>query len=354
MKYGRSAASTRQRLLLYEPLLREHGFELELQILLGDDHISALTSGKRSAPVKILREYLRRLRRLLGKAHYDAIWVHYEVFPYLGGSVDLLAKLHGKPLIYDFDDATFHTYDQHRSVLVRRVLGKRLAPLMRAADLCLCGNQYLQRYAQQYCSNSRILPTVVDTDMYVPKPIQNAVDRGLPVVGWIGSPTTWQFVPPLLSDILGIVRQHGTTFRVVGAGVAVKPSDGLTLIDWSEATEISDVQSMDIGIMPLPEEPWARGKCGYKLIQYGACGLPVIASPVGVNTEIVQAGRTGLLATTKEEWLNGLERLLKDANLRRSFGVAGRHHIVSHYSLQVHGPRLVKLLDQTITHQCAA
>jgi glycosyltransferase involved in cell wall biosynthesis len=141
---------------------------------------------------------------------------------------------------------------------------------------------------------------------------------------------------------------------VIGAGIEAQPAPGLTLVDWKEATEISELGSIDIGIMPLPDNAWARGKCGYKLIQYGACGLPVIASPVGVNSEIVLEGSTGLLATTRKEWVNALERLLTNDNLRRSLGEAGRQRIENHYSLKVQSPRLIGLLNLTLNQVCAA
>jgi glycosyltransferase involved in cell wall biosynthesis len=352
LKYGRAAASTRQRLLQYEPLLKHADFDLELQVLLDDAYVKGLTTGKGSSTASILRQYVKRLYRLLTTSDFDIVWVHYEVFPYLPGAFDLLSKLWGKPIIYDFDDATFHTYDQHRSKLVRSLLGKRLAPLLRSADLALCGNRYLQSYAERYCANSQILPTVVDTGVYKPGTIVGT--SGRPVVGWIGSPSTWAYVEPLLPDILDVTRRHGVDFKVVGAGKAAKPAEGMTLVDWSEDAEVSSIQCMDIGIMPLPDEPWARGKCGYKLIQYGACGLPVIASPVGVNTEIIEDGRTGLLATTPHEWREALERLILDAKLRQSMGQAGRQRIVNHYSLEVHGPRLIEFLTDIMKRTCAA
>jgi glycosyltransferase involved in cell wall biosynthesis len=353
MKYGRAAASTRQRLLQYEHFLQEAGFDLELQLLLDDAYVKGLATGTGRSAASILRQYAKRLNRLLATSDFDVVWVHYEVFPYLPGVVDLLSKRGSRPLVYDFDDATFHTYDLHKSRLVRSLLGKRLIPLLGSADLALCGNRYLQCYAEQYCGNAQILPTVVDTEVYTP--VESTRERRVaPVVGWIGSPSTWAYVEPLLQDILDVTRRLGVDFKVVGAGKAAKPAEGMTLVDWSEDAEVSSIQCMDIGIMPLPDEPWARGKCGYKLIQYGACGLPVIASPVGVNTEIVEDGRTGLLATTPHEWREALERLILDAKLRQSMGQAGRQRIVNHYSLEVHGPRLIEFLTDMMKRTCAA
>ncbi len=148
---------------------------------------------------------------------------------------------------------------------------------------------------------------------------------------------------PLLAELC---RARHVAFSAVGAGAAAEADrfDGLTFTPWNEAGEIASVQAMDIGIMPLPDEPWARGKSGYKLVQYMACGLPVVASPVGVNAAIVDDRRTGLLATETDQWRTALTRLIDDPALRQSMGQAGRALAVERYSLQAHAPRLVEIM----------
>jgi glycosyltransferase involved in cell wall biosynthesis len=134
---------------------------------------------------------------------------------------------------------------------------------------------------------------------------------------------------------------------VVGAGNKPLP---FTFRDWSEANEVADIQAMDIGMMPLHDDPWALGKCGYKLIQYMACGLPVIASPVGVNRDIVEHGVNGFLASTEQEWRSAIEQLLSDASLRERMGKAGRTKVEAHYSIQQVGPRIAKLIHDLLSH----
>jgi glycosyltransferase involved in cell wall biosynthesis len=215
--------------------------------------------------------------------------------------------------------------------------------LLRRVDACACGNAYLRDYAMQYCANSIILPTVVDTTVYRP-----AAERpARPVtIGWIGSPSTWPNVRPLLPLLEELARTQGIRVRVVGAGRAVESDrfPGLDIVEWSEASEVADVQAMDIGIMPLRDRPFERGKSGYKLIQYMACGLPTVASPIGVNSEIVEDGTTGLLASGNEEWRGALTRLIGNPDLRRSFGLAGRRKAEARYSLAAQASRLIDLL----------
>ena len=194
-----------------------------------------------------------------------------------------------------------------------------------------------------------VLPTVVDTAIYRPHK-DPGQDDAPPVIGWIGSPSTWAYVRPILPLLEEVARTTGARVRVVGAGkIAVSEMfEGLEIVEWAQESEVAEVQAMDIGLMPLPDEPWARGKCGYKLIQYMACELPVIASPVGVNSEIVVPGETGILATGPDQWKAALEQLVGDKVMRQRMGMAGRQRAEDHYSLKVHAPRLVEILTSLV------
>lgn len=344
-KYGAEAASTRQRLLQYLPALHEAGIAVEWHPLLDDKYVRGLTQGRKASKLVVARRYAERIVQIVGARGADALWVYAELFPYLPGAFERLAFAGRIPVIYDFDDAFFHQYDYAQSSLVRRSLSGKLEPLLRGAAICACGNSYLQEYADRFCKSTVILPTVVDTNAYVPA----AQDRDGPLtIGWIGTPSTWRYVQPILPILAELAVQRGLRVKVVGAGASAEANrfDGLDLVDWSKETEIAQVQSMDIGIMPLPDEAWARGKSGYKLIQYMACGLPVVASPVGVNVDIVVPGKTGILARTDAEWLQALVDLLDDASLRRRIGEGGRQRARSLYSLEHCAPKMVELFKR--------
>jgi glycosyltransferase involved in cell wall biosynthesis len=342
-KYGFRAATTRQRFRQYEPALAAAGITVDYAPLLDDDHLQRLVAGKSTSLFAVARGYVRRLIALIGARRFDVLWVHYELFPYLPGTFERLATVWRKPVIVDYDDAIFHIYDAAPNPLVRRFLGRKLAPLLRRAAACCCGNAYLQRYAEQYCPNSIILPTVVDTSVY--RPSSKSETDGAPVIGWIGSPSTWRNVQPLLPLLRRLHDEFGVRLRVVGAGDGARGDrfDGLELVEWSEESEVADVQGMDIGIMPLRDGPFERGKCGYKLIQYMACGLPVVASPIGVNSDIVSDGENGFLASSEDEWRRALERLIGDRALRERMGQLGRKRVENGYSLASQAPRLVEL-----------
>jgi glycosyltransferase involved in cell wall biosynthesis len=346
-RYGARAASTRQRLLQYLPALAAAGIEVQHDVLLGDDYVRNLAEGGGYSQAAIGRAYARRLGRLLA-SRPDMIWVYAELFPFLPGALERLAFASRRPVILDMDDAFFHNYDRHPNRLVRTMLSDKLDPLFAGAAACTLGNQYLARHVGRVNSRTMILPTVVDGDVYRPVTAP-AVDHR-PTIGWIGSPSTHRYLMPMLPLLRELAAAHGARILVVGAGDKVRPDNADPLLEfrsWSEQGEVADLQSMTIGIMPLPDEEWAYGKSGYKLIQYMACGLPVVASPVGVNSEIVEDDRTGYLATGSAEWRQALTRLLVDPTLRRRMGSAGRTRFEQLYSLAVHAPRLVRLFQDT-------
>ena len=346
-KYGSLAASTRQRFMQYEPALGQAGISIDYAPLLDNDYLQLLAEGRAPSKLGIMKGYARRFAQLIAARSYDALWVYCELFPYFPSFMERLVEVAGLPVVYDYDDAIFHNYDSSARPLVRQFLGGKLEPLLRRASVCVCGNEYLRAYAAQFNDVSVIIPTVVDTDRY--RPVENKRSRPL-TIGWIGSPSTWENVQPLLPVIAELCSRHDVRFRVVGAGPAARSErfDGMELAEWSEAREISEVQSFDIGVMPLLDRPFQRGKSGYKLVQYMACGLPVVASPIGVNSELVTEGQNGFLAGKPDRWREVLEQLILDPALRASMGAAGRYRAEQDYSLKAQAPRLVEIVREAV------
>jgi len=345
-KYGELAASTRQRFLQYRPFLSETGFELLHRPLLDDAYLQRLYVGHGRQGRHVAARYIDRLRWLLSSPDVDIIWLHCELFPYLPGLLERLSGWPGKPVVFDFDDPIFHNYDQHPKRPIRRFLGRKLHSTIGAAEMAFCGNNYLAEYARPLCSQIEIVPTIVDTEIFRPSPGKRLVDLSNRI-GWIGTPSTWnEYLLGMLPMLNQIAASNGGQIAVMGADCKAKPHPHLDLVKWSEEGEVPFLQTLDVGIMPLTDTPWARGKCGYKLIQYMACGLPVVASPVGVNKEIVEHGVNGFLAETDGEWRSAVETLLSDADLRRRMGAAGRKKVEESYSLQVWGPRVAQMLRQ--------
>jgi len=330
------------RFYQYLPLLESQLIHVEVAALVGDRYILSLNSGNSTDWASIVASYVRRVRNLARSRQFDLVWMEAEVLPWLPDWGELWLSWKRIPYVVDYDDAAFHRYDLHPVAAVRWLLGHKIDRVMKRAACVVAGNSYLADRAQQVgAAHIEILPTVVDLQRYPPSPTRRCTDF---VIGWIGSQSTTRYLLPLLEVWRQAVRWEGTSLRLVGSGDLKLSGVAADIMAWSESSEVQAVQSFTVGIMPLQDDPWARGKCGYKLIQYMACGLPVVASPVGVNSEIVEHGFNGYLASNQAEWLGALSQLRGQPELCEEFGRAGRKKVESLYSLEVTGPRLAELL----------
>jgi len=335
----------------YLPFLEARGVQFFAAPLLQDDYVKGLYGG--TVPIfSVLRSYLKRMVLLLRAQRFDVVWVEKEIFPWLPFWVERALCPNGVPVVVDYDDAIFHRYDRHKSSWVRALLGKKIDAVMRRADIVIVGNEYLGNRARSAgAKRVELLPTVVSVTRYT---AAVAELKGLVTIGWIGSPSTAHYLRLIAPVIQEIVASRGA--RVVAIGANAEQLKGLPIEGkpWSEQSEVSAIQQFDIGIMPLPDEPFERGKCGYKLIQYMACGKPVVASPVGVNRVIVHEGLEGFLPVDLSQWSDALRELCDDPSLRERLGVAGRARVESEYSLQLTAPRLEVLLRSLAKTSCLA
>jgi glycosyltransferase involved in cell wall biosynthesis len=236
--------------------------------------------------------------------------------------------------------------DANRFIVSLKWAGK-VPEIVRLSTRVIAGNDFLADFARTYNPSVVKIPTCVDTDKFVPR--ADPVASTPPVVGWIGSPTTASY----LSMLAGVFRNvHvGTPFRVKVSGAASDVAfDGVpvTNVAWSLADEVSLFNTCDVGVYPLTDDEWSKGKCGFKAIQFMSCGVPVVASAVGVNREIIEDGVNGFLAKTTEEWETKLRRLLTDAPLRARFAEAGRRTVEERYSLRVCAPKVAAALDDAL------
>ncbi len=329
------------------PYLQDAGIEVVLAPLFGNAYVRDLYGGK-VARLSIFKAYAARLGFMLGAGEFDAVWVEKEMLPWIPAWLELGWFPARLPLIVDYDDATFHRYDQHRLSLVRGLLGGKIDRVMQHADLVVAGNEYLASRARNAgACRVEILPTVVDVERYGVS-TQESGGQALPTIGWIGSPATAHFLHLIAPALRELATRKLAQVVAVGANADQLGDLPVKALPWSEATEVADIQRFDIGIMPLPDAPFERGKCGYKLIQYMACGKPVVASPVGVNSSIVRDGVDGFLAATHQEWVSALTRMIADRVLRQQMGGEGRRRIELEFSLQKAAPRFAHLIDSVI------
>ena len=311
--------------------------------LVDDEWIKHTYDTGRSSLLPLPFMYSKRIRALLGAKRFDAVWLEKEALPWLPSGFERVFGLARVPYVLDYDDAVFHTYDQHRSALVRRWLGRKIADLMHGAALVMVGNDYLRDYAER-AGASRIewVPTVVDLNRY-PAVIKR--ENGPFTIGWWGAPANSRHLGIVSEALVEVCRGGQARLHVIGGWKTDLPAEvSVAYTPFSAADPVEPTQQFDVGIMPLPDQPWERGKCGMKLIHYMACHLPTVASPVGANRQIVEHGVTGFLASSTQEWVDAFKALKESHALRKNMGEAGRSKIERLYSLQATAPRVANML----------
>jgi len=341
-RYGYLGPSSRVRFYQYLPYLKGNGIDVTVVPLLGNDYLRTLYAGRRNNLKNIFKAYLERIGYLMKQYRFDLLWIEYEVFPWLPAFVEKLFSCMDVPYVVDYDDALFHRYDKHPRGIVRWLLGKKIDMVMRRAALVVVGNKYLAERARRAGSRKvEYLPTVVDLRRYHTAP--RSRDKTF-TVGWIGSPLTAKYLHFIRPALAEVCNDTDTRLVLVGSGDIELAETNAEIRVWSEETEVADIQSFDVGIMPLPDDPWTRGKCGYKVIQYMACGKPVIVSPVGVNHQMVEHGVNGFLAGNRTEWVSAIKTFKGSQELRERMGKAGRRKVEDEYCLQVTESRLLSFL----------
>jgi len=343
-RYTPAGASSRYRSYCFLPYLRSLGHEITVAPFMSDRYLERLYGRESLDRRDLVASLVRRLRALLHAGAFDIVWVEAEAFPWFPSSVEDMFLAGRTKFVVDYDDAIFHRYDQHRSLLVRALLGKKIDNIMRKAAVVIAGNTYLAERAERAGARKvEVLPTVVDLSQYPSSPPERGNEA---VIGWVGSMSTAKY----LAEIEGPLRtmQQDRHARLIAVGAQPPSMDGIRFETgpWSEAQEMAEMEKFSIGIMPLVDSPWERGKCGHKLIKYMGCYLPVVASPVGINREIVEHGVNGFLASGDREWITALQALSDDPALRSRMGVEGRKKVEREYSLTVAAPRIAEILER--------
>jgi glycosyltransferase involved in cell wall biosynthesis len=331
---GRSP-SQRYRLEQFVPHLQGKGWEVVYMNLLDerDDRVFYRPGHFFAKAMVVLRGFHRRWRQVRSLREHDVVVLHREAFMTYGTWFERAIRRRVRALVFDFDDAIWllDVSEANRALAWAKDPGKTRR-IIRMADHVTAGNAYLADFARRSNPHVEVVPTVIDTDHYRPQPRPAG---GPVVIGWTGSLTSlkqFQWAVPLLR---GVKERFGdaVVFRVIGDAGFVEPVLGVRGIAWRPHAELEDLAGIDIGIMPMPDDEWSRGKCGFKGLLFMALGLPVVMSPVGVNATIVSDGVNGYLATTAAEWTDRLSRLVEDHDLRRAMGERARRTVEERYSV---------------------
>jgi len=360
--YPVEAAATRFRLEQYVGPLGKRGISLDIEPFLDSVQFAGLysSSGLWTKFFGIFRPLGRRIARLATIGRYDMILVQREAMPFGPAIFELLYMAIGRiPMVLDLDDATYVRYvspSYGRLGSFFKFFGKTDRLIERSSSV-VCGNRFIADHAISKGTRATIIPTVVDLDQFCPADVKNEI----PVIGWIGTHSTYPFLESLFPVFERLAQKHRFILRIIGSGRKDITLNGLAIehVDWSLEREIEDFRTLDIGLYPIIEagsanQDWIKGKSGFKAIQYMAVGIPFVMSPVGICAEIGESGTTHINAETGDDWYNSLDSLLGDSNLRSTMGSAGRQFAVANFDLEKTSARLADALRSVFQDETQA
>jgi glycosyltransferase involved in cell wall biosynthesis len=339
------APGQRYRIEQWEPYLREAGIDIHFEPFAGPELARTLYQrGRYWTKVRHMsRAWLHRAQTACRSPEFDVVYLYREAALIGPAWLERLARRRNPHFVYDFDDAIWLPYvsPRNRYLSYLKTPGKTKA-ICRMAAAVTVGNETLADFARRYNPAVTVVPSTVSLREYRPRPHPRA--GAVPVIGWTGSHSSAQYLRLVESALRTLARRRRFRFLVIGIEDYHLEGVDVHCRPWRAETEVEDLWSMDVGIMPLFDDPWARGKCAMKAIQYLGVGVPAAVSPVGANRDVITDGVCGFHAANEGEWVQALEQLLDDIDLRVRLGAEGRHRVEDHYSAEVQAPRVAALL----------
>ncbi len=339
----------RFRLEQWEPLLKEAGVEITYAPFETAELRNVLyRKGNALTKIKAISKNLyQRKVDVTAAGDYDLVYVFREAALLGPAWFERKVAKSGVPMVFDFDDAVFVAYKSpSNGYLSYLKFPGKTATICHLSTHVMAGNQYLADYALIVNPRVTIIPTTIDTEKYLP--VQRESEPETLTIGWSGSFSTVQHLDTIREVLQELSKTEKFKLRVIGTREYDLPGVETEAIQWRSDSEIEDLQKIDIGLMPLPDEDWSRGKCGLKALQYMALGIPTICSPVGVNSTIIQNGENGFLAGSRDEWIEKLKLLLHSPELRQKIGIAGRTTVEKGYSAISQAPRVLEVFRAAI------
>ncbi len=356
--YPIEAAATRYRLAQFIAPLAERGIELSIRPFVDSKQFINLyrrNAWPRTA-AGLAKSTLLRLFDVPAARNADLVLIQREAMMFGPPAIEwLIKRIFKRPIVLDLDDATYVSYESPTYGPLSKTLKwfSKTDDLIRWSAIVTCGNRSIAEYVSSKGARARTIPTVVDTDVF--KAVPQPVPDGPLVLGWIGTHSTFPYLESIFPVLSSLATRFDFRLKIVGAGrndVAV-PGVLVENLPWKLEREVTDFQSIDIGLYPIDASlysgKWAQGKSGFKAIQYMAVGVPFVATPVGGSAEIGEAGVTHFFASQNDEWYRRLECLLSNEGRRREMGAAGRAHVVAHYGLQEQADKLAAALREALT-----
>lgn len=338
------APSQRFRVENFLPFLTAESITYKIAPFMDIDTWSVLYSGGSTLKkvIGICKGYLKRIKNtLIDVRNYDYIFIHREATPIGPPLIEwFIAKVLKKKIIFDFDDAIWIAPSSQNKILTFLKFYSKTGKICKWSHQVVGGNTYLCNYAKRFNTNVIEIPTCVNTIDAHNRLKKQETEKV--VIGWTGSHSTMIYLDFFIPVYRRLYKKFNIDFVIISNKAPEYNDPGIKFIKWQEATEVQDLMNINIGIMPLTNDAWSEGKCGFKLIQYLALGIPAVASPVGVNKIIIDE-ENGFLCTTEDEWFNALNTLLNDQNLRAQMGLNGRKKIQDQYCVYANKERFLQL-----------
>ena len=344
-----TSPSQRYRLEQWEPLLRERGVEITYEPFEDEElHAFLYKPGMIGKKLQLVMRGLTRRMSLVKKANdYDLVYILREAALLGPPMFEKLIHQQRVPIVFDFDDAIFVSYrSPSNGYLSYLKFASKTRSICRMASHVMVGNPYLAEYARKVNDRVTVIPTTIDTEKYRVPPRKES--SGPPVIGWTGSYSTVQHLDTLRGALKKLAATESFRLRVIGTPTYECAPIDVEAMPWRADTELDDLAAIDIGVMPLPDDKWSKGKCGLKALQFMAMGIPTVCSPVGVNTDIIQDDQNGFIAGTEDEWVDKLSRLLRSRELRERLGQAGRATVEQKYSAITQTPRVYEIFKSVL------
>lgn len=341
------APSQRFRFEQYLGLLKDNGFTCEVHSFYNEKAWNTIyRKGGIFAKIGVVfKSFLRRIGLLFSLKKADHLFIHREI-SHVGPPILewYIAKVLKVKFIYDFDDAIWlPNYSEQNAKFQKLKNYKKVNKIMRWAEEITAGNSYLANYAKQFNGNVSILPTTIDTEHHHNLKTNQNVDKL--IIGWTGSHTTAQYLSFMVPILKRLEKDFSFEFRIISNENPKLGLESFRFVKWNKETEIKDLAQINIGIMPLKDDKWAKGKCGFKALQYMALEIPSVVSAVGVNTDIINDTENGFLANTEEDWYEKLKMLLENKDLRKAIGKAGFETLLKEYSVEANKEKYLGLFQ---------
>lgn len=342
--------SQRYRFEQYLNYFKTEGFDWELSEIITekDDKIFYHPGNYLKKAWILFKSIFIRLKDLSRAKNFDIIFIQREAL-LLGSSYFEKQFFKKNKVVFDFDDSIWllDTSPENKKFEFLKNPDKTKINI-KHAHCVIAGNSFLANYAKQFNQNTVVIPTTIDSGFHIPKPELRNKEKI--VIGWSGSISTIKHFEIAIPALIEIQKKYPNQIEihVIGQGSYTHPEINVISKNWSATTEVDDLNSFDIGIMPLPDDEWVKGKCGLKGLSYMACGVATIMSNVGVNSEIIEHGKNGFLATSQEEWVNYLSKLIENNDLRHEMGQAGRETVVKNYSVNANKVKYLEVLKSLI------